>query len=417
MKNKTAGLTVVRKQLSDLKPHPQNPRVHPDGQLSKLESSLEAYSYTKGSIVVQKGTDTILAGHGVYEALKKQGYTEVDVIEADLPEGMAEAFMVADNKLGDDSLWDEELLNELLDEIADMPDIDIEMTGFGEDELQALLDGMRGNEVHEDNFNVDNALEEEPITQAGDLWLLGKHRVLCGDSTLKDDVDRVMGGRQAIVTLTDPPYSVGYEVQHRDPERKTKAEKGEAYQDPPASNVLQFISFLPSDVLVMTYPVNKHFQELASATTAWRMLYECVWVKHHFAFIIGRNYQPKHESILIFRRKKYRNSVFNVPANVSTVFEYDKGAANKEHPTARPLGLWLELLTYQSNINSTIYDPFLGSGTTLIAADQLDRICYGLEIEPRYCDVIVKRYINHVGHSAGVFVERDGKRLTWDELQ
>jgi DNA modification methylase len=160
---------------------------------------------------------------------------------------------------------------------------------------------------------------------------------------------------------------------------------------------------LPTDFLVFSYAYNKHFHDVARATEEnnLEMLYECIWRKQNFTFILGRyihhRYQPEHEPILFFRRKGTSAGVFNVPPDQGTVFDVPKAAANKEHPTIKPLELWVQLMRYHSNIGDSVYDPFLGSGTTLMAAEKLGRTCMGIEIEPRYVDVAVKRWEQYTG--------------------
>ena len=196
----------------------------------------------------------------------------------------------------------------------------------------------------------------------------------------------------AEVCITDPPYSVDYENLSRERGRETKKEAGEKYKDQSAENILKFISLIPSDTLVMSYLFNKQFHPLADLTRDWDLLYECIWLKSHFAYIQGRNYQPKHEPILIFRRKKHDKTIFNVPANASTVFEFDKPAKNPDHPTSKPVELYMKLVEYQSNAGGIVYEPFSGSGTTMIACENLGRKCRGCEIDPGYVAVILQRY-------------------------
>jgi DNA modification methylase len=250
----------------------------------------------------------------------------------------------------------------------------------------------------------DTTPEEGPTrSKLGDLWQLGKHRMLVGDCTDAGNVARLMGGEVATVCLTDPPYSVDYENLEREPGRVTRKQGGDAYRDPLDAGALLegFIKLIPADVLVLTYPYSKHFHELADATRDWDMMYECHWVKNHFAYIMGRRYQPKHEPILFFRRKKAKSpGVWNVPSNQSTIFEFDKAASNPDHPTPKPIELWALLVQYQSNPGDIIYEPFCGSGTGIIAAERHNRKCYSFEIEPRYADVCIKRWEAESGETA-----------------
>jgi DNA modification methylase len=223
------------------------------------------------------------------------------------------------------------------------------------------------------------------------------HKVMCGSSTDEIDVQRLINNNQIIACITDPPYSVNYQDIRRRKDSPTRKERGDVYLDPPAEEVLKFIGLLQTDVLVMSYPVNKHFHLLSDMTKDWNLLYDCVWVKHHFAFIMGRNYQPQHEPILIFRKKKFKNSVFNVPNNQSTVFNHDKPAANKDHPTIKPTALYVDLVKYHSNKEDFIFEPFGGSGTTLLACEQTKRRCLVMELQPEYCEITIKRWEDLTG--------------------
>ncbi|MDP2366142.1 MAG: DNA methylase N-4, partial [Ignavibacteria bacterium] len=196
-----AELTKVKKQISELIPNVRNPRKHPDKQLQQLQGSVKTYRYSKGSIVVQKGTNKVLAGHGMLTALKAEGFTEVDVIEADLTDDLANAFLIADNRLGETSEWDIANLDELLKELAGKG-IPADYMGFEQKELNELLGSLRGYEATPEDDDIPEVVE--PITQKGDIWYLGSHKVMNGDSTCKDDVDRLMGGVKADMVFTDP---------------------------------------------------------------------------------------------------------------------------------------------------------------------------------------------------------------------
>jgi len=396
-----------------------NPRTIAQDAASGLASSLDKFGDLSG-IVYNKRTQTVVCGHqrltqirekwgdrpiSVLDIKRELGGIEIDdthyfpVRIVDWSKPLQRAANVAANshKIAGDFTDD---LDVYLSTIKE--DLEGEAPGIYADLLFTEIEELvKANtpEVVEDEVPEPPA---EPITKPGDLWLLGEHRILCGDSTKAEDVGRVMGGEKAIVCLTDPPYSVAYELQEREPGRKTRKDRGDSYRDPIDAEKLltTFFCLMPTNAVTMTYAYNKNFQALAKATAEeWELLYECVWVKHHFAFVIGRRFQQKHEPILYFRRKK-TTTPFHVDSNISTVFEHDKAATNPDHPTSRPMTLWTDLMGFQSQDQDIIYDPFLGSGTTLIAAEQLNRKCYGLEISPAYCDVIVERWQNLTGEKA-----------------
>ena len=349
--------------------------------------------------------------------LNQQGVAETEVVVVDLSLEKEKALNVTLNNRHIQGDWTD-ALEDLLKEIeAATPDL------YAELNLEALIVDIPVIEpvLPEDTSQLDYVPEEpkEVFIQPGDLVSLGKHRILCGNSTNASDVQRLLNGQTPVLCLTDPPYCVNYENIKRRADEPTRKERGDAYEDPEdPKQLLTFINFIPSDVLVMTFPVGKHFQVLAEATKDWDMMYDCVWVKNNFAFNMRRRYQQKHEMILIFRKTKHKTiGAWNVPNNQSTVFEFDKPAANKEHPTMKPIGLYLLLAQYHSNVGDLIYEPFSGSGTTLIAAEQTKRICYAMELKSEYVQVTAQRWIELTGKPEAVTVERDGNKYNWLELQ
>lgn len=387
-------LEIVYEPVDKLKPSNYNPRTISEKDLKALVKNMNKYG-TLEILVANQRTGNIISGHQRLKAALLLGMEELPVIWIDVSKRDEKMINLAMNKISGE--WDAPMLKDILEEI-DNGEGDMDMTGFDDVEIEMLMTESYQGETEEDEVPEP---PDNPITKTGDLWLLGEHRVLCGDCTKEEDVKRLGMNGDIQVTLTDPPYSVGYENLKRKKDAPTRKQMGDDYKDPKdAFKLLSgFISNIPSDVLVMTYLFNKHFQELAESTKEYDLLYECVWVKHHFAFIMGRRYQPRHEPILIFRKKKGKG-VWNVPTNQSTVFEYDKPSSNPDHPTPKPLGLWSELLSFHTNKNGGVYDPFLGSGTTLIAAEQLNRKVFGIEIEPRYVDVTIKRWENLTGKKA-----------------
>lgn len=383
---------VTYLNIKELTPYKRNPRKN-DKAVDKLSDAIGKNSF-RGAIIVWENSEEIigekniiLAGNTRYKALKKMGEKEVPVIlERFENEEEAFNFCIVDNKSNEWAEWDFGKLEE-----------ELKSLNFLEEDLKDLEEEFKMDFTEpkpEEELNSVPEVKKEAYSQVGDLFLIdNRHRVLCGDSTKKEDVERLMSGDIAIACITDPPYCVDYEKQEREPGRKTREQKGDTYKDPVSSEDLLngFIENIPSDILVMTFPVNKHFHELSDATREWEMLYECVWVKNHFAYVMGRRYQPKHEPILIFRRKNGK-SIFNVPPNQSTVFEYDKPSSNKEHPTMKPIGLYVNLVEFHSNPLDLIYEPFGGSGTTLIACEETKRNCNLIEKSPQYIDVILKRY-------------------------
>ena len=227
------------------------------------------------------------------------------------------------------------------------------------------------------------------------------HRLFCGDSTRQQDVDRLMNGRRAALCLTDPPYSVNYDKSHE--QRGGKADVHGAYQeaaiDP--SQLLTFMALVPADVMIWSYPLDRHFHALSEAyrTHGWEFKKELVWVKDSFSFWMSAKYQQKHEPIMLAVRAGCPIGGA-VPANATTVFEYPRPKAHELHPTAKPIGLWAEFIVNHAPPGEIVYEPFSGSGTTIIASEQLGRRCFAIEISPSYVDVAVSRWEQLTGKKA-----------------
>ena len=235
----------------------------------------------------------------------------------------------------------------------------------------------------------------------GRLVLKSQHRLLCGDSTKSLDVTRLMNSERAVLCLTDPPYSVNYDRSHET--RGGDAAVHGAYHEAPINpcDLLGFMAWVPSDVMVWSYPLDRHFQTLADAyrTHGWEFRKELVWVKDSFSFWMSAKYQQKHEPIM-WAVRKGKPLGGDVPANATTVMEFPRPRAHELHPTAKPLELWVVLLKNHTVTGELVYEPFSGSGTTLIAAHQLQRRCYAMEISPQYCDVAVTRWEQLTGERA-----------------
>jgi DNA modification methylase len=377
-------MEIIMRSVGDLKPHPANPRI--GHAIGKIVKSMETFGFTN-PILTQKGTDYILAGHGRIEAAKKMNLKEVPVIELALTDTQAKAYLITDNKLTDSSEFDDDLLKNLLLDLK-IENFDLDITGFNTDELIGIdvLQKQEADEIPE--------IPTTPRAKRGEIYILNRHRIMCGDSTNEGDVALLMDGKKADMCFTDPPYSVNYASRKENPDQTLKS-----YQDPknPRKLLKGFLSIMPSDCLMMTYADKQlHSYVLTLEELGFETIDVLIWKKQHFCFWPGARYQQMHE--LIFLARKIGSKFYsNTPANRSTVFEVDRKMKNEVHPTEKPAVLWDELLSYHSVENEIIYDAFLGSGTTLISCEKMKRICYGMEISECYCDVIIKRYCNFTG--------------------
>lgn len=271
----------------------------------------------------------------------------------------------------------------------------------------------------EQQAELEDAVAEPPKvakTKRGDLWLLGEHRLLCGDSTSREDVERLLGGRSIKLTLTDPPYSVDYDKTWETKGRGGNENVHRAYSwdaKETAEKILTFLNLVPSDVLVMSYPVDRHLFHLAAALKEADLILrkELVWVKNIISFWMGAKYQQKHEPILLCTRPNGRMHAENVPADQATVFEFPKPRSHDLHPTAKPVELWEKFVLYHTEPGEDVLDFFGGSGTTMICAEKNGRRSCLMEIEPIYCDVILERFAKFSGKDP---VREDGVR--WSAL-
>lgn len=375
--------------------NPRNPNRHDDEQIRLLAKIIQHQGW-RAPITVSNRSGFIVRGHGRLMAAKVLKVSEVPIDRQDYATEAEEwADLIADNRLAELATPDMPDLKDLLQEL-DTGALDMELTGYTE---QAMADLMSQFHVDEEPQEVEAPEPPKtPVTQAGDVWLCGdgklQHRVMCGDSTDAGSVALLMAGEKAGLTLTDPPYSVNYDRSHE--ERGGSKLAHESYHEAeidPSSLLSGFLACLPSDVLVMTYPVDRHFFDLADALRNARLELrkELVWVKDTFSFWPGAKYQQRHEPILVIARKGTPVSA-DVPANQSTVFEIARPKAHDKHPTQKPMELWSSLMTFHVGSGQGCYDPFLGSGTTMIAAEQLGRRAFGMEIAPQYCDVSVRRW-------------------------
>lgn len=377
--------------INKLIPATYNPRkdLKPDdAEYIKIKNSIVKFGFVS-PLVINKDM-TVIGGHQRLKVLKDLGITEVECIVVDLDKTNEKALNIALNKIQGD--WDEDKLEALLQELKS-EEFDMNLTGFDFDEVDEILNDINGTK--EDNFDVDSAYEEieEAITKPGDIWILGNHRLMCGDSTHKDDIMRLMNNQDADMLLTDPPYNVDYVG-------KT-AEALKIKNDNMDDN--QFYEFLKK-VFENMYIVTKEGASIyvfhadteginfrKAFKDAGFKLAEClIWKKD--CFVMGRqDYQWQHEPVL-YGWKEGKAHYFINDRTQSTILEFDRPKQSTLHPTMKPIDLIAKLIKNSSKENDIILDLFGGSGSTIIATEQLNRKCYTMELEPKYCDVIVKRW-------------------------
>ena len=393
-----------------LVPYVNNARTHSDEQVMKLRSSLREFGFINPIIIDRD--NNVLCGHGRLLAAKAEGIKQVPCVYADnLTEAQKKAYILADNRMALDAGWDEDLLRVEIEALQG-EDFDIGLTGFDETELANLFSNE--NEAKEDNFDVDAELEKPCFSKSGDVWHLGRHKLICGDSTKAETFERLMGDVKANLVITDPPYNVNYE-----------GTAGKIKNDNMDND--KFYKFLlaafentsnamADDASIYVFHADTeglNFRK-AFAGAGFYLSGTCIWKKQ--SLVLGRSpYQWQHEPILFGWKKKGKHKWYT-GRKESTIWEFDKPKKNGDHPTMKPIPLLAYPIANSSMSNSVVLDPFGGSGSTLIACEQTNRICYTIELDEKFCDVIVKRYIEQVGKTDDVTVDREGKTYKYDEV-
>lgn len=405
----TSKLQLV--SIDKLVPYVNNSRTHSPEQVNKLRASLREFGFIN-PVIIDKDYG-IIAGHGRLLAAREEGMTEVPCVFAEhLTEAQKKAYIIADNRMAMDAGWDEELLRVEIESL-EAADFNPLLTGFDEDELSKLFDN--GNETKDDDFDVDAALEEPAITKTGDVWLLGRHRLVCGDSTKPDTFAVLMEGKKANLVITDPPYNVNYE-----------GSAGKIKNDNMQTDAFyQFLldafkcteAAMDNEASIYVFHADTEGLNFRRAfvDAGFYLSGCCIWKKN--SLVLGRSpYQWIHEPVLYGWKKSGKHQWY-AGRKETTIWEYDKPRKNDAHPTMKPVPLLAYPIKNSSMTNSIVLDPFGGSGSTLIACEQTDRICYTIELDEKYCDVIVKRYIEQVGSADAVSVIRDGATLKFAEVQ
>ena len=392
-------------------PYVNNARTHSTEQINKLRSSLREFGFIN-PVIIDRDYN-VIAGHGRIEAAKAEGISEVPCVFADyLTEAQKKAYILADNRMAMDAGWDEELLRVEI-EALQAESFDIGLTGFDESEIADLFE--TDSEVKDDGFDVDAELEKPPVTKSGDLWLLGNHRLICGDSTKEETYTLLMDGKKANLVVTDPPYNVNYEGS-AGKIKNDNMENGRFYQfllD--AFTCME--KAMENDASIYVFHADTeglNFRK-AFADAGFYLSGTCIWKKQ--SLVLGRSpYQWQHEPVLFGWKKKGKHQWYT-GRKESTIWEFDKPKKNGDHPTMKPVPLVAYPIKNSSMSNCIVLDPFGGSGSTLIACEQTDRVCHTIELDEKFCDVIVKRYIEQAGTTENVYVVCDSQTIKFDELE
>ena len=397
--------------IGKLVPYVNNARTHSPEQINKLRSSLREFGFIN-PVIIDRDFG-VIAGHGRILAAKEEGIKEVPcVFAAHLTEAQKKAYIIADNRMAMDAGWDEELLRVEI-EALQAEAFDLSLTGFDEKELSDLF--KDDTDVQEDDFDVDAELEKPTFSKSGDVWTLGRHRLVCGDSTKAETFNTLMQGRKANLVVTDPPYNVNYEGTAGKIKNDNLAdEKFYQFLFDAFSNIEKVMADDASIYVFHADTEGLNFRK-AFSDAGFYLSGCCIWKKP--SLVLGRSpYQWQHEPCLYGWKKSGKHQWY-ADRKQTTIWEFEKTKKNTDHPTMKPIPLLAYPIQNSSMSNTLILDPFGGSGSTLIACEQTDRDCYTIELDEKYCDVIVKRYIEQVGSADGVSVERDGKTYTFAELE
>jgi DNA modification methylase len=397
--------------ITKLVPYVNNARTHSPEQINKLRSSLREFGFIN-PVIIDRDFG-VIAGHGRILAAKEEGIAEVPCVFADhLTEAQKKAYILADNRMAMDAGWDEELLRVEI-EALQAEAFDLSLTGFDEKELSDLF--KDDADVQEDDFDVDAELEKPTFSKSGDVWTLGRHRLVCGDSTKAETFAVLMNGRKANLVVTDPPYNVNYESTAGKIKNDNLAdEKFYQFLFDAFSNIEKVMADDASIYVFHADTEGLNFRK-AFADAGFYLSGCCIWKKP--SLVLGRSpYQWQHEPCLYGWKKSGKHQWY-ADRKQTTIWEFEKTKKNTDHPTMKPIPLLAYPIQNSSMSNTLVLDPFGGSGSTLIACEQTDRDCYTIELDEKYCDVIVKRYIEQVGSADGVSVERDGKTYTFADLE
>ncbi|WNX86021.1 site-specific DNA-methyltransferase [Agathobaculum sp. NTUH-O15-33] len=398
--------------VSKLVPYVNNARTHNAQQITKLRSSLREFGFINPVIIDREYN--VIAGHGRILAAKEEGIEEVPCVFVDyLTPAQKKAYILADNRMAMDAGWDEELLRVEI-EALQAESFDVGLTGFDEKDIAELFAGEY-DDAQDDDFDVDEELQKPPVSKSGDVWLLGNHRLICGDSTKEETYAVLMDGKKANLVVTDPPYNVNYEGS-AGKIQNDNMENDKFYQFL-LDAFLNMEKAMADDASIYVFHADTeglNFRK-AFSDTGFYLSGTCIWKKQ--SLVLGRSpYQWQHEPCLYGWKKKGRHQWYS-DRKQTTIWEFDKPKKNGDHPTMKPIPLIAYPIKNSSMSNCIILDPFGGSGSTLIACEQLGRICFCIELDEKYCDVIVKRYIEQVGAADNVSVIRDGKTIRFEDLE
>ena len=414
------GKTTTQMQMvaiDKLVPYVNNARTHSPEQINKLRSSLREFGFVNPVII--DGNNGIIAGHGRVMAAKEEGISEVPCVLADyLTEAQKKAYILADNRFAQDAGWDEELLR-LEIEALQGENFDVMLTGFEEQEIADLF-APDGSDVKDDGFDVEAELEKPCMSKTGDIWKIGKHKVICGDSTIKESYDKLLSDHKVNLVCTDPPYFVALDSASGKIKNDDLNDKDGYEFLMKAFECLHESMAKDASIYVFYATAKSRVFYDAYEDAGFKVGAGLIWKKPR-APLSRTDWKFNMEPIIWGWRKDGKH-IWYGDQKQKAVFEFDGIKNSKEdghgHPSSKPVPLIAYLIQQCTQTNGTVLDCFLGSASTLISCEQIGRICYGIELEPKFVDVAVKRYIElKEGKSDDVFVIRNGEELPYSAVK
>ncbi|HJI60714.1 MAG TPA: site-specific DNA-methyltransferase [Ruminococcus bromii] len=409
--NRVSEMNLV--DIDKLIPYVNNARTHSKEQINKLRASIREFGFIN-PVIIDRDYN-VIAGHGRIMAAKAENITEVPCVFVDyLNDAQKKAYILADNRMALDADWDEELLKVEIESLQGA-DFDLNLTGFDEAELMDIFGDDNQSRAKDDDFDLTAALEKASFVEKGDVWTVGRHRLMCGDATSSEDVSTLMGKTKANLILTDPPYGVSF-----------KSSSGLTIQNDSMKNE-EFYNFLLASFKCMA----EHLENGGSAyvfhadteglnfrkafiDAGFHLAGCCIWVKD--SLVLGRSdYQWQHEPVLYGFVQNGKHKWYS-DRKQTTIWNFDKPKRNANHPTSKPLDLLSYPIGNSTQENGVVIDTFGGSGSTMMACEQMNRICYMMELDEKYASVILRRYVENTNNAEGVFVERNGRKIPYTEL-
>ncbi len=399
--------------IGELTPYARNARTHSDEQIAQIAASIKEFGFLVP--VVISGDNTILCGHGRFYAAQRLGLKKVPCIKEEyLTETQRRAYIIADNKLSLNAGWDDNLLAV---EIADLQgeNFDLSLTGFDEKEIADLFSSGEKSNVHEDNYDLTEALEKAAFVVRGDIWTVGRHRLMCGDATSPEDVSELMDGKKANLIVTDPPYGVSF-TSSSGLKIQNDSIKGEEFYEFLKKSFDNMAAHLETGGAAYVFHADTEglcFRR-AFVDAGFHLAGVCIWVKN--SLVLGRSdYQWQHEPVLygFLQNGKHR---WYSDRKQTTIWNFDKPKRNENHPTSKPLDLLAYPICNSSQENAIVLDTFGGSGSTLMSCEQTNRICHTMELDPKYASVILRRYVEYKQSSDDVYVMRGGEKIPYSDL-